>query len=286
MPNHQSNRPYFRPDQIFGCNANYDRNFDDLAEKFCRNIYGSTKGKLRQIIVNEDLDNWLNSTTIAQKGQLNIIEAGGGDGRLAIEWAQKGHKVTFCDLSHEMVKRAESLAKSEQVDHLVTCIHAPAQLLSKYITQKADIIICHAVLEWVADQPSFLRALCNCLAEDGTLSLMFYNADAAFFRNTIMGNLKALVKGEVKRVDNSLVPMYPLSPPVVYDLIESLGLSIKTKTGVRVFHDYLHDPKLKINEFEALLALEQRYCREFPFVHLGRYIHVLASRESSVRHDI
>ena len=34
-----------------------DRNFDDIAEKFSRNIYGTTKGQLRQTILWQDLDN-------------------------------------------------------------------------------------------------------------------------------------------------------------------------------------------------------------------------------------
>lgn len=32
-----------------------DRNFDDMAEKFSRNIYGTTKGELRQAILWQDL---------------------------------------------------------------------------------------------------------------------------------------------------------------------------------------------------------------------------------------
>ncbi|MFA0410883.1 tRNA uridine 5-oxyacetic acid(34) methyltransferase CmoM, partial [Vibrio splendidus] len=33
-----------------------DRNFDDIAHKFAKNIYGSDKGEIRQIIVWEDLE--------------------------------------------------------------------------------------------------------------------------------------------------------------------------------------------------------------------------------------
>ena len=33
-----------------------DRNFDDIAEKFSRNIYGTTKGQLRQAILWQDLE--------------------------------------------------------------------------------------------------------------------------------------------------------------------------------------------------------------------------------------
>ena len=32
-----------------------DRNFDDIADKFSRNIYGTTKGKIRQAVIWEDL---------------------------------------------------------------------------------------------------------------------------------------------------------------------------------------------------------------------------------------
>ncbi len=33
-----------------------DRNFDDIAEKFTRNIYGTTKGQIREAVVWQDLD--------------------------------------------------------------------------------------------------------------------------------------------------------------------------------------------------------------------------------------
>jgi len=32
-----------------------DRNFDDMAEKFSRNIYGTTKGRIRQAVLCQDL---------------------------------------------------------------------------------------------------------------------------------------------------------------------------------------------------------------------------------------
>ena len=54
-----------------------DRNFDDIAEKFSRNIYGTTKGQLRQTILWQDLDKLL-----AEFGDrpLRVLDAGGGEG--------------------------------------------------------------------------------------------------------------------------------------------------------------------------------------------------------------
>ncbi|MBF8406935.1 tRNA uridine 5-oxyacetic acid(34) methyltransferase CmoM, partial [Klebsiella pneumoniae] len=50
-----------------------DRNFDDIAEKFSRNIYGTTKGQLRQAILWQDLE-----PLLAQlgPGPLRVLDAG------------------------------------------------------------------------------------------------------------------------------------------------------------------------------------------------------------------
>jgi S-adenosylmethionine-dependent methyltransferase len=34
----------------------------------------------------------------------------------------------------------------------------------------------------------------------------------------------------------------------------------------------------QVEKFEDLLAMEQQYCRQEPFVSLGRYIHVMAQK--------
>lgn len=60
-----------------------DRNFDDIAEKFSRNIYGTTKGQLRQTILWQDLD----AILATYGGQtLRVLDAGGGEGQTAIKW--------------------------------------------------------------------------------------------------------------------------------------------------------------------------------------------------------
>ena len=60
-----------------------DRNFDDIAEKFARNIYGTTKGKIRQAVVWQDL-----TRLLAQLPQrpLRILDAGGGKAIWPANW--------------------------------------------------------------------------------------------------------------------------------------------------------------------------------------------------------
>jgi S-adenosylmethionine-dependent methyltransferase len=52
---------------------------------------------------------------------------------------------------------------------------------------------------------------------------------------------------------------------------------------VRVFHDYLREKRQQHDSYAALLELETRYCRQEPYISLGRYIHVTALKPGSSR---
>lgn len=52
-----------------------DRNFDDIADKFTQNIYGTTKGKIREAVIWQDLNSLLD---LLPNKPLKILDAGGG----------------------------------------------------------------------------------------------------------------------------------------------------------------------------------------------------------------
>lgn len=139
-----------------------DRNFDDIAEKFSRNIYGTTKGQLRQAILWQDLDRVLEE--IGGR-KLRVLDAGGGEGQTAIKMAE------------------------------------------------------------------------------------------------------------------------PRDPAQVYQWLEAIGWQITGKTGVRVFHDYLREKHQQRDCYETLVELETRYCRQEPYISLGRYIHVTAIKSPALAAD-
>lgn len=64
-----------------------DRNFDDIAEKFSRNIYGTTKGQLRQAILWQDLDR-----VLAEMGpqKLRVLMLAVEKGRPQSKWPSVG----------------------------------------------------------------------------------------------------------------------------------------------------------------------------------------------------
>ena len=250
-----------------------DRNFDDIAEKFSRNIYGTTKGQLRQAILWQDLDALL--ATLGSQ-PLRILDAGGGEGQTAIKMAQRGHHVTLCDLSAEMIARASQAASDKGVSHNMHFIQCAAQDVAGHLESPVDLILFHAVLEWVAEPQAVLKTLWSVLRPGGALSLMFYNAKGLLMHNMVAGNFDYVVAGMPKKKKRTLSPNYPRDPQQVYGWLEEIGWRINGKTGVRVFHDYLRDKHKQQDSYDILLELETRYCRQEPYVSLGRYIHVTA----------
>ena len=233
-----------------------DRNFDDIAEKFSRNIYGTTKGQLRQAILWQDLE-----PLLAQLGP--------------------GHHVTLCDLSAEMVARARQAAADKGVIDNMHFVQCAAQDIAQHLETPVDLILFHAVLEWVADPRSVLQTLWSVLRPGGVLSLMFYNAHGLLMHNMVAGNFDYVQAGMPKKKKRTLSPDYPRDPAQVYLWLEEAGWQIMGKTGVRVFHDYLREKHQQRDCYEALLELETRYCRQEPYITLGRYIHVTARKPQS-----
>ncbi|OCG26788.1 S-adenosyl-L-methionine-dependent methyltransferase [Gilliamella sp. HK2] len=249
-----------------------DRNFDDISNKFAQNIYGTTKGKIREAIVWQTLEEIL--ATYPPNRPLTILDAGGGQGQIACRLAKLGHQVTLCDISEQMLALAKQKAQMENVK--INCLCCPIQQLDSLINQPFDLVICHAVLEWIAEPIALLKALKKHLKPDGYLSLMFYNYHALLFKTVTLGNFGYTQAGLAKRKKKTLSPDFPREPIDVYQWLNQIDFTILQKTGIRIFHDYLANKAKAETHFEQLLELEQKYCQTEPYLNLARYILVTA----------
>lgn len=255
----------------------HDRNFDDIADKFSQNIYGTTKGKIRETIIWQDLENILSH--FPKDKPLTILDAGGGQGQIACRLAALGHKVTLCDISANMLEIAKNRALEQGVE--LRCIHCAIQDIQSLLSESVDLIIFHAVLEWVSEPQIILDALNQCLKPNGILSLMFYNYHGLLFKTITLGNFGYVETGMSKRKKKTLSPDYPRKIEEVERWLTELNLSVMGKTGIRVFHDYMVNKSKQQEAFDELLALEQQFCRQEPYLSLARYIHIVAKK----RHD-
>lgn len=254
-----------------------DRNFDDIADKFTQNVYGTTKGKIREAVIWQDLNSLLD---LLPNKPLKILDAGGGEGFFASKLAAMGHQVVVCDISATMLERAKLLAKEKKVSNNMQFIHSSVQNITQYLTEMGaiNLVLFHAVIEWISEQKSAIKTLADIINPGGAFSIMFYNANGLVMRNAVLGNFHLATPNIERRRKRSLTPINPLLPETVYQWLAEFDFRIVGKTGVRVFHDYLQSRQLQNKDFPELLALEQRYCRQQPYIDLGRYIHVMACK--------
>lgn len=252
-----------------------DQSFDGRADKFARNIYDSTKGRIRTTVVWSDIE-----ACLARLGNrpLRILDAGGGFGYFAQKLAAMGHQVELCDLSAEMLELARTQIAEKGLEDRIRLIQCPIQDLRQHVTGSFDLVLCHAVLEWLAEPRQTLLGLFPFVNAGGILSLLFYNRHGLLFQSLVVGNFDYVRLGLRKKRQTALTPTNPQLPEQVYDWIGRGGLKIIGKTGVRVIHDYMRHKQDQVEKFDDLLAMELQYCRQEPFVSLGRYIHVMAQK--------
>ncbi|MCX8665363.1 MULTISPECIES: methyltransferase domain-containing protein [unclassified Gilliamella] len=251
-----------------------DRNFDDISNKFAQNIYGTTKGRIREAVVWQELENIL--AHWPSHKPLTILDAGGGQGQIACRLAKLGHHVTICDISKQMLELAKQKADAENIK--INCLCCSIQQLHTLLDEQFDIVICHAVLEWIAEPIELIQSLKKHLKVNGYLSLMFYNYHGLLFKTITLGNFGYTQAGLAKRKRKTLSPDFPRDPKDVYHWITQLNFTILQKTGIRLFHDYLANKSKAETHFEQLLELEKQYCRSEPYLNLARYILVTAKK--------
>lgn len=254
-----------------------DHSFDGLSEKFSQNIYATSKGKIRTAVVWRDLEMGL--SRLGDR-KLRILDAGGGFGFFSQKLAELGHDVVLCDLSADMLALAKTQIKEKELTERIQLIHCAIQDLPQHLpeAEEFDFVLCHAVVEWLADPKSTVAGLLNYLKPGGLFSLLFYNRDALLFQSLVVGNFDYIRAGLVKKRQQKLTPTNPQTPTDVYQWLQEWNMPVLCRSGVRVIHDYMRHKEDQHKKFSDLLEMELRYCQQEPYVHLGRYMHVLASK--------
>ncbi len=248
-----------------------DRNFDELTEHFAHKIYGGLKGQIRLAVLKRDL-----SELLANKLRLKVLDIGAGLGQLSLHLAKLGHDCTLTDISSNMLEYAKACADEQSLS--CRFVVAPYQELDKHLNGQDgqfDVILCHALLEWVENPQELMAVFDQFLAKNGVLSLCFYNPVAPIYRNLIMGNFNYL--NNPKPADKgSLTPNHP----VAYDTVKSWlkDYTIISESGIRVFYDYTTHKRGGLAHSDAVIDMELHYSRLMPYRLMGRYLHILASR--------
>lgn len=248
-----------------------DRNFDNLIDRFEKRIYDSVKGDIRLQLLKEDLQD------LHEANPKMIWDAGCGFGQMGQWFAQQGHQLTLCDLSEKMLHRAK--ANFAQAQLPATFYQGAAQDLAPQLPD-FDLVLFHAVLEWLGNPLPTLETLAQKVKLGGHLSLLFYNRNSLVWTNVLKGAWRwqhVLNDGYIGK-GTKLTPPNPQYPEEVLKALANWGFEVKIQTGIRVFHDYLTPEVKQASDLDELLALEYRYCRHPTYRHMARYIHFLAQK--------
>ena len=251
-----------------------DRNFDDLAHKFRKKVYGKIKGQIRLAVLENDLKEFFpllyRNPAIEP---INILDAGCGHAPFSLELARFGHRVTLCDHSKGMLDIArESFDPPAAPEKVYPCA---IQKLPETLFEQFDLVLCHAVLEWTMDPREMIGSLIQFLKKDGILSLTFYNLNGTIYKNLLRTNYKKILKKAYAGWPGSLTPTRPLLPEDVLKWLGCHPVKILCHSGMRVFHDYVLNLEDQKKAPDTVIALELEFSRVMPFRDLGRYQHIL-----------
>ena len=262
---------------------NSDRNFDDIADHFEQKIYGGLKGQLRYAVIDRDLRCYVHPYISTPTDQ--VLDLGAGLGQFTIEFAKAEFHVTYNDLSENMTHKARARAKKYDLENKINWENASyTQLLTQKHQNRYSLVLCHALLEWLAKPKELLSELGNLVAKNGFVSLCAYNPSATIFHNLLRGNFDWVdhhMHGDsfvIEENRGGLTPMNPIALNDIENQFKTNGFQIVTSSGIRVFSDYVHLQSGGNAIEEEIFKKELLFSTVEPYKNMARYIHYIVQK--------
>ena len=211
--------------------------------------------------------------------KLSILDMGCGDGCMSefLLSLNPEHEVVLCDVSSDAVNLARDRLRDRNCSFYVADVfNLPPDISSG----RFDLVLCHAMIEWVRDQRMCLEVLRDLLIPGGLLSLLYYNRDGLLYHSLVVGNFPYVCSGLKSRHRQKMTPPNPVNPQDMIRMCSELGFESIGETGVRVFHDYMRHKEQYEDKFTDILHFELEYSRDDRFRRLGRYIHLMLRRSA------
>lgn len=236
---------------------------------------------------------------------LSVVDVGGGTGGFAVPLAEAGHTVTVVDPSPDALASLLRRATDAGVAERVRALQGDADSLGDLVPPAgADLVLCHAVFEFVDDPDAVAQALHDALRPGGAASVLVANRAAAVLSRAIAGQWQAAT-ALLNAGGESAEARCPGGPPGRatsgdaqaraagrdtvrrrFDLLgaEALlaeaGLHVEQAHGVRVVADLVPGVVADADP-ESLLAFELAASAVPPYRDVATQLHLLARRRHS-----
>jgi S-adenosylmethionine-dependent methyltransferase len=239
-------------------------------------------GRLRSDLAWENLQGFLPGAA----RQRRVLDLGGGTGGMSVRIARKGFQVVLLDSSEEMLGIARKEAESSGVRERIALRQADASQLHELLEAESfEIVVCHNLLEYVADPAAIVRCISYVLRKDGIFSLLVRNRSGEVLKAAIKSPNLGLAKDNLsaQTVVDSLYgkPVRVFDSADVVQMLAKANLVVVTERGVRVFSDYRDLAHPDPETYRDLLELEFTLGSQPHFAAVARYIQIIARHSTA-----
>ena len=237
---------------------------------------------MRTGIVWEILREVLDESAKAGRAVLDVLDAGGGTGGLAVPLAELGHHVTVVDSSPDALAGLEHRAAEAGVE--VRALQGDADGLLEVVgPDSADLVLCHSVLEYVDDPAAAMASVARTVRPGGAVSVLAANQVAAVLHRALAGHFE-----DARRILSSAQGRWGEHDPMprrftsgmLAELMAGAGLHVGEVHGVRVFADLVPSGMIdgERGAAEDLIALERAVSMHPVLKDVATQLHALARR--------
>lgn len=266
--------------------AQTDHRFESDAARYAAYLE-TPEGRLRLDLVFANLQKFLPDA----KASLRALDLGCGTGATAVCLARLGIHVTLLDGSPSMLNIAERTTSEAGVADKISLMRSDAaQSGNLFQSGSFDLILCHNLLEYVAEPAVVLRHAARLMRNSASLF-------SVLVRNQAGEVLKAVVQaGDLAEAENVLtsewgheslyggrVRLFTLDK--LRKMLEAASFRVIAERGVRVITDYLPPQVRRDEQYERIFEIECKLGNRTEFAGVARYIHCLASPVSSREDD-
>ncbi len=242
--------------------------FNTLSSHFQDKIYASFKGKLRLAILKRDFENF----DLIQPN-CKTLDIGAGQGQFSHLLASNQHSITLLESSENMLDLAKE--RFSQDDLSAIFIHDELQNIPTKLDDQYDLVMAHAVIEWLENPADIIPILQHTTHSNSTISLLFYNLNGLIYHNLIRGNYRYIQKNNFRGEYGGLTPISPVNPTELEETLNQNGFEVIHKSGIRTYYDYMtKENKQKISE-EEHIEMEMNCSTQPQFLPNARYLHWL-----------
>jgi S-adenosylmethionine-dependent methyltransferase len=218
-------------------------------------------------------------------GPLRILDAGGGSGADSIPLAREGHRVDLLDYSPEMLRVARADVERAGLQEKIRFHIAEVSQIGGIFPQpQFDAVVCHNVLQFVADVPKLLTALSKVLRPGGILSVISTNRYSMPYATAFLfHDLDAAFQQIDGRTFENLIfhtAVTQFAPEEICAMLPDAGLSFDAHYGIRCVGDYWGDneTKSKPEIWEKIVKLEYALTDRYPYNLLARFWQIVAHK--------